>query len=187
MTRETAKQNLITIGIEEPTDEQVTNYLNQLNGETIRERNRADKYKADADKVTELQKQLDDLNNQNLSDIERANKERDEALNSVESVKKELATMQMMASLAEKGIVGEDAKNLIKDDGSFDIETLGKIIAEKETAAASAKEAELLKGTPNPDGGASGKDDGKTDAERLVEKILPDAGQQNNSILQNYI
>ena len=34
MTREQAKQNLISIGISEPTDEQVSNYLNQLNGET---------------------------------------------------------------------------------------------------------------------------------------------------------
>ena len=30
MTREEAKQNLIALGIEEPTDAQVTNYLNQF-------------------------------------------------------------------------------------------------------------------------------------------------------------
>lgn len=34
MTREQAKQNLIAIGVAEPTDEQVSNYLNQVNGET---------------------------------------------------------------------------------------------------------------------------------------------------------
>lgn len=36
MTREQAKQNLIAIGVAEPTDEQVSNYLNQVNGETKR-------------------------------------------------------------------------------------------------------------------------------------------------------
>lgn len=188
MTREQAKQNLVTIGIEEPTDEQITSYLNQVNGETVRERGRADKYKEDASKAAELQKQLDELNNQNLSDIEKANKERDDALHSVEAVKKELATMQMMASLAEKGVVGDDAKNLIKEDGSLDIETLGKIIAERETSAAAAKEKELLAKTPNPDGGTGGEGkDGKTDAERLVEKVLSGGTEQNNSILENYI
>ena len=187
MTREQAKQNLVTIGIEEPTDEQITNYLNQVNGETIRERGRADKYKEDAAKASDLQKQLDELNNKNLSDIERANKERDDALDSVASVRKELETMRMMASLAEKGIVGDDAKNLIKDDGSLDIETLGKIIAERETSAAAAKEKELLDKTPNPDGGTGGGNDGKTDAERLVEQIMPKKEASNENILQNYI
>lgn len=33
MTREQAKKNLIALGVAEPTDEQVTNYLNQHNGE----------------------------------------------------------------------------------------------------------------------------------------------------------
>ena len=34
MTREQAKQNLISIGVAEPTDEQISSYLNQVNGET---------------------------------------------------------------------------------------------------------------------------------------------------------
>lgn len=45
MTREQAKQNLISIGISEPTDEQVSNYLNQLNGETKKEKDKAAEYK----------------------------------------------------------------------------------------------------------------------------------------------
>ena len=42
MTREQAKQNLIAIGVAEPTDEQVSNYLNQVNGETKKEKDKAD-------------------------------------------------------------------------------------------------------------------------------------------------
>ena len=45
MTREQAKQNLIAIGVAEPTDEQVSNYLNQVNGETKKEKARADRHK----------------------------------------------------------------------------------------------------------------------------------------------
>ena len=58
MTRETAKSLLVTLGIETPTDEQITNYLNQVNKEVKSEKDRADKYKGEADKVAELQKQL---------------------------------------------------------------------------------------------------------------------------------
>ena len=55
MTREQAKQNLISIGVAEPTDEQVSNYLNQVNGETKKEKDKADQYKAKADNADELQ------------------------------------------------------------------------------------------------------------------------------------
>ena len=50
MTREQAKQNLISIGVADPTDEQITNYLNQVNGETQKEKDKAAEYKEKADK-----------------------------------------------------------------------------------------------------------------------------------------
>lgn len=187
MTREQARQNLIAIGIAEPTDEQVTNYLNQVQGETKFERARADKLKDDADRVKDLEKQLEDINNQNLSDIDKANKDRDKALDRVTDLEKQLKSMQMMNALAEKGIVGDDAKNLIKEDGSLDFETLGKIISDRETKAASDKEKELLANTPNPKGsGGNGGDDNKSSAERLVEKIMPKPAEKND-ILSHYI
>lgn len=186
MNREQAKQNLITIGIAEPTEQQVSDYLDQVNGESRRERDRADRYKADASKVADLQKQLDDLNSQNLSDIEKANKERDEALTNVDALRKEVNQMKTLNALAERGITGDDAKNLIREDGSLDFETLGKIITERETAAASAKEAELLKNTPNPGGKGADESGDKTAAQRLVEKVLPKTAAPKN-IIGNYI
>lgn len=33
MNREQARQNLIGFGVEEPSDEQISNYLNQIGGE----------------------------------------------------------------------------------------------------------------------------------------------------------
>lgn len=43
MSREQAKKNLISFGIEEPSEEQITNYLNQVNGETQKEKEKAEK------------------------------------------------------------------------------------------------------------------------------------------------
>lgn len=151
MHRAQAEENLKSFGIEEPSDDQITAYLNQVHGESKKEKDRADKLKAQADKVGELEKQLQDISDANLSDIEKANKDRDEALGKIEALNKKIADMELKAQLAEKGIVGDDADNLIKD-GKLDIETLGKIISERETAAASAKEQEILKDTPNPAG-----------------------------------
>lgn len=158
MNREMAKENLKSFGIEEPTDEQVTAYLNQVHGESNKEKARADRLKEQADKVSELEKQLADINNANLSDIEKANKDRDDALGQIEALNKKIADMELKAQLAEKGIVGEDAEKLFTADGKLDIETLGKIISNREKASASAKEQEILKDTPNPQGNGGGED-----------------------------
>lgn len=185
MTRQQARANLVAIGIAEPTEEQITNYLDQVGGETKRERDRADRYKADADRTADLQKQLDDLNSANLSEVEKANKDREDALKQIAALNKQLTTMQTMQSLAERGIVGDDAKTLINEDGTLNFETLGKIISDRETAAAAAKEKELLKGTPNPHGG-SGAAPEKSLAETLVDKVMPKS-VTNNDIVNQYL
>lgn len=171
MNREMAKENLKSFGIEEPTDEQVTAYLNQVHGESNKEKQRADRLKEQADKVEALEKQLKDLNDSNLSDIEKANKDRDEALGQIDALNKKIADMELKAKLAEKGITGEDAEKLIDADGKLDIETLGKIISDREKASASAKEQEILKDTPNPQGNG-GEEDAKpldvANAEKLT-------------------
>ena len=188
MTREQAKNNLVTIGIAEPTDEQITNYLNQVQSETRFERDRADKLKDADSKAKALQKQLDDLNSQNLSDIDKANGDRDKALQQVADLQKQLIQMQTMNALAEQGIIGDDAKNLIKEDGTLDFATLGKIISDRDSKAAADKEKELLNRTPNPsgNGGNGDGDDDRTVAEQLVDKMFPEKGESKN-VISNYI
>jgi hypothetical protein len=165
MTRQQAKENLIAIGIAEPTEEQVTNYLNQMGAETKREKDRADKYKADADLKAELQKQLDDLNNQNLSDIEKANKDTQDALNKVAELEKKLLRTEQLGKLAEKGIIGETAEKLLSEDGVLDFEVLGQIISEREKAAATAKEQEIANKQTNPGGGSASNSSNETQAD----------------------
>ena len=187
MTRESARKNLVAMGIAEPTDEQITTYLNQVQGETKAERERADKYKDDAQRATDLQRQLDEINDQNLSEIEKANKERDTALGAVDDLKKQLKDMQLMSALAEHGIVGDDAKNLVKN-GELDVATLGKILSERETKAAADKEKELLARTPNPNGDKGDGGEDKTAAEKLVESVFGGkSSKSDNSIIGNYI
>ena len=166
MTREMAKGNLIKMGIEEPTDEQITNYLNQINGEVQKEKDKANQYKKDADKVAELTAKLKELEDANLDDVAKANKATEEANQKLADLQKEMTKMQNKAKLAEMGIGGEDAEKLIHDDGTLDFDTLSNIISNRENAAAVKKEQEIANQSTNPNGGASddsGKDDKPAD------------------------
>ena len=74
MTRAEAKKMLINFGIEEPTDQQITNYLDSVSEEVQKEKTRADGFKEKADKADELQKQLDEIEQQNMSELEKEKK-----------------------------------------------------------------------------------------------------------------
>lgn len=188
MTREQAKQNLIAIGVAEPTDEQVSNYLNQVNGETKKEKDKADQYKEKADNADKLQKKLDELEAGNLSEIEKANKALDTANQQIAELQKKNAIRDLREkAMTDFKVTAEQAKTIVKEDGSFDTAELGKIMSEKETAAAQAKEQEIANNTTNPGGGTAGKEnENKTTAEKLVEKLY--GGQkQNNDILSHYV
>ena len=158
MTREQAKANLSGFGIE-PTEEQITAYLNQVNGESQKEKARAEQYKEDAKKVSELQK------NANLSDIEKANKSVEEANTKIAELEKQIKRTETLKALADRGITGDDATNLIHEDGTIDFDTLGKILTDRETEAAKKKEQEIASNSTNPNGGKGeeGKDEKPAD------------------------
>lgn len=188
MTREQAKQKLISYGIAEPTEEQITDLLNAIGAETKKEKDRADGYKAKADKADELQTQLDELNNKNLSDNEKLVKDLEKANGRIAELEKADAIKTQRSLAMEKfKITAEQANEVVKDDGTLDYEALGKIISEKETASATAKEQELAKGATNPGGGsASGCADEKTNAEKIASKLFGGQKQENN-ILSHYV
>lgn len=191
MTREQAKQNLIAIGVAEPTDEQVSNYLNQVNGETKKEKDRADGYKAKADTADDLQKQLDELQAGNLTELEKANKALDTANKQIAELQKNNAIRDLREkAMTDFKVTAEQAKAIVKEDGSFDTAELGKIIYEKETAAAKAKEQEIAKGSTNPGGGNAGGDKGKTEADKTAEaigKTLAGVNSASKSIVDSYL
>lgn len=163
MSRTEARANLVAIGIENPTDEQITNYLNQVNGATQAERTKADKYKSEADKVAELQKQLDEKNEADMTEVQKATKALETANARIAELEKAQAIANQRNTLmAQMNITAEQAKELVADDGSMNYEVLGKITKEKESAAAIAKEQEIAGQQNNPGsskgGGAEDKD-----------------------------
>lgn len=180
MTREQAKQNLVALGIEEPTSEQVDSYLNALHGEVQKEKNLAEKYKTDALKVAELQAKLDEINNANLTELEKANKATETANAQILELQAQIAKINLQKSLAEIGITGESAEKLFDADGKLDTSVLGQIITDRETKAISAKEQELLKGTPNPSGGNK-DNDGKTPESELIASVAQSLANASNN------
>lgn len=191
MTREQAKQNLISIGVEEPTEDQISNYLNQLNGETQKEKDKAKQYKEKAKNADELQEKIDKLEAGNLTELEKANKD-------LETAKKQIAEMQKSNAIRDQRetamtnfkITADQAKTVVKDDGSIDYAELGKIMSEKETAAAQAKEQEIAQNQDIPGGGSTGKDKDKTDAEKTAEiigKTLSGSNDAAKSVVDSYL
>lgn len=158
----------------EATDEQITNLLNQNNSEVAKEKNKVSQYKAKADTADDLQKQLDELQAGNLTELEKANKALETANQQIADLQKSNAIRdQREAAMTNFKITAEQAKTVIKDDGSLDYTELGKIISEKETTVAQAKEQEIAKGSTNPGGGTAGgnKDNEKTADVENAEKI----------------
>ena len=191
MTRETAKSLLVTLGIETPTDEQITNYLNQVNKEVKSEKDRADKYKGEADKVAELQKQLEELNSKGLSEVELANKATEKANAKIAELEKSLKTMTVQNKLSALGITGEEATKFFDENGELNFDTLGQILTAREKAAATAKEKELAgnAGNPGGQGGGSTPPD-KTDDVKFAEgygKRIAESNKATNDALASYL
>ena len=189
MTREQAKQNLIGFGIAEPTDEQITNYLNQIGAET---KGYKEKLASAGDKdtrIAELEKELEKINKQNMSDIELANAERDKALSSVANLEKQIEQMITKAELAKLGITGEVADTLVSGSGKLDFATLGQIISDREKNAVSEYEKKTLESTPNPNGNKGKEEPQKTEAEQIAEnlgKVASATSKDSEAIIASY-
>lgn len=192
MTREQSKQFLSSLGIENVTEEMINNHLNQINSAIKTEKDRADRLKTEADKVAALQAQLDEINSKGLSDVEKANKATEAALNKVAELEKSLNKMQTQKSLAELKIVGEEAETLINEDGSLNFATLGQILSTREANAKAEREAELAGKAGNPGGnGVNGGDEPqKTTAETFAEsyaKSVAENSKAANDALASYL
>lgn len=194
MTREQAKANLIGFGITEPTTEQIDAYLNQIGGEIGREKTRAERYKTEADKAAELKAQLDALNEQNMSELDKAKKAAETSESELTKLRKELEAMKFAKALAEEGITGEDADAILSAIDSGDmvgmISRFGSVIKTSSGAAASAKEQELLNSTKSPEGASGSAGETKSTAETIAAKLAQSAKANTdgaNSVLSHYL
>lgn len=173
------------------TEEQVTNLLNQSNSELEREKAKTKSYKENADKASALQKKIDELEAGNLTEIEKANKALEAANNQIAQLQKNNAIRdQRESAMTNFKITAEQAKTIVKDDGSLDYAELGKIISEKETASAQAKEQEIAKNQEVPGGANGGGGKEKTDTDKLVESIgknMAGNDKASQSIVDSYL
>lgn len=154
MTREEARQNLVALGIEEPSEAQVTNYLNQFHS------NRPN---------PQLTPQPTPAPQPNPTPEPTPNPddggELETLRNQIEQLQKENVQKDIRAYAAEKGLKGEQAESVLAgfqtdlEAAKKAIDSIAQIISDKETAAVTAKEQELLQGTPNPGGGTGGDPD----------------------------
>lgn len=180
MTREEAKQNLVALGIEEPTDEQVTNYLNQFHN------NRP--APAPVPNPQPNPNPAPKPEPQNDDEIEKLREQ-------IDALQKENIKKDIRAYAAEKGLTGEQAENVLAgfqdnyDLAKTAIDSMSQIIADKETAAAQAKEQEIANGSINPGGGnpGGGKPDDKPEDVKNAESIVFGNKQSEQSVKDYYV
>ena len=194
MTREQAKKKLVDLGITEPTEEQVTKYLDTVTEATKSEKTKYEQLKAENDalkvengQLGELQAKIEEAENSKLSEMDKISKQLEQSNRRVAELEKSIAISNQRTSAAEKfKITAEQAGQVVKDDGSLDFDLLGQIISEKETNAVSEYEKKKLAETQNPDGaGGSGSGD-DSPAKDIVIAAAKRAGMANESILNNY-
>lgn len=189
MTREDVKKLF-----PEATDEQITGILNQNNSEVAKEKGKAEKIKTELDDLKasaasaeELQKKIEEIEQSKMTETEKIAKELEKSNARVAELERAAAIQNQRAEAATNfKITAEQAKTVVKDDGTIDYAILGQIITEKETNAANAKELEIANASTNPGGQGGSNGDGKSSAVKLVERHF--GGQQTNSdIMSNYV
>ena len=175
MKREEAKQNLVALGIDEPTDAQVTNYLNQFHN---------NRPQTEPTPVLQPQPQPqptpEPKPEPNTEPKPTSGSEDDlESLrNQIEQLQRENVQKDIRAYAAEKGLKGEQADKILAsfqdnlDAAKVAIDSMTEIISESNKTAIADYEKKNLYGTPNPDGGKGGKvKDEKPDDVKNAESI----------------
>ena len=179
MSREEARQNLVALGIEEPTDAQVTNYLNQFhankNPQPQPTPSPAPTPQPAPNPNPEQDKEME-LLRQKIAQLESENAKKD-----------------ILAYATSKGLSGKNVANVLAaygdnvDSSKSSIDAICSIISARETAAATAKEQEIASKASNPGGGnGGGAGTEKSSAEKIAEKLYP-GNKTENSILSHYV
>lgn len=179
------------------TDEQISELLNRYHADIEKSKEKdkeaEEKQKAEAEKLkalesekAELAKKLEEVENGNLTEVEKANKALETANQRIAELEKaQFISNQRADAVAQFKITAEQAKEVVKEDGSFDMAKLGAIITEKESAAALAKEQEIARMSSNPNGQNGGESENSF-AKDLVVGSAKNSNTANQSILDAY-
>ena len=167
------------------TEEQITSALNAFHKEIDEQRDKVKTTKDEnAAKIAELQAQLEELNNKDLPDIEKIQKQLDKVQSDYDAAQKTIKNMELKNGLLGQGVSADDADKLIESMGAekFDPTIIGTMIAN----AISAHDKERMLNTPDPSG-AQGKVDTKSDAEKIAEAIYGGSSNKDSSVINNYL
>lgn len=189
MTREDVKKLF-----PDATDEQITGLLNQNNSEVAKEKTKAEKLKAEFDDLKasaanaeELQKKIEEMEQGQMSEVEKISKQLAQSNQRVAELEKTITISNQRVAAAEKfKITAEQAGQVVKDDGTFDMDLLGQIIAEKETNAVSEYEKKKLAETQNPNGASGSGSEDNNLAKDMAVASAKRAGTANENILNSY-
>ena len=203
MTREDVKKIF-----PDATDEQITSFLNQSNSDVAKEKAKAQKVKEQAEKADALEKELEELKQQNMTDAEKAELERqkekaanEKRISDLESAlatsQREALTGKITSIFASAGMKGDAYAGAIKAFSNMDAEDALKeaqtfvdgISEEKKSTLDTAKaawEKEALENTPNPGGGKSGgepekKSEASEYAKAYSAKMCPENKPANDN------
>lgn len=148
--------------------------------------------------VTTLTGQLETARNANPpanppSNPEPENQELTNALNRIKELEDDNRRKDVLAYATSKGLLGEQAENILKafgdsiDSAKGAIDSISQIISDNRTAAAQEKEQEIARNASNP-GGGSGGEGGKekSSAEKIATKLFKARKEQEN-ILSHYV
>lgn len=169
------REDLVAMGISEENIEKIM----ADHAKAVQSANaKVNQYKEKAEKADKLQNQLDELNNQNLTDLEKANKELEKAMKEIADLRKNNAIRDLREkAMSDFKITSDQARTVVRDDGSFDTTILGQIIVEKERASATAKEQEIARNAGNPESGNNVNGNGTSKGAEMAQKY-----NQNNVI-----
>ena len=152
MTREEARLNLVALGIEEPTDAQVTNYLNQFHSN----RNPNPTPAPTPNPTPNPNPEPTPENDEELANMRRQ----------IEELQRENARKDILAYAVSKGLTGEQVQKVLDafvenvDSAKSAIDSIGQIISENRESAARAKEQEIAGQAGNPGGGNGNNNSG---------------------------
>lgn len=180
MTREQAKKNLIALGIAEPTDEQVSSYLNQHNGEV-------NEWKEKAAKAGELQTKLDEIEQKNLTELEKEKKARETAENRAADLQKQLTKSAVEGIFAKGGLSGEEFNGMVDALSSLELEAAKTSaesfvsgISKRDEANKTQWQKENFNNTPNPGDGANGGNGGTGEEKSAAAEYAKQYSKQHN-------
>lgn len=207
ITREQAKKKLIELGVEQPTEEQITKYLNSIVGEVQKAEKKAEEDKAELERLKAIEEELEAEKEKNLTAEEKAKKAEETVQKALESARlkevefaKRVSRLSVEKIFAEAGLTEDEYSGFIDGIVLEDEEQSKKLATNlvntfntKLTGQKEAMQAEfdkkLLENTPNPSGGSGGTG-GQSKAAELAVKLAKAntaSTSGDNAIISHYI